>query len=105
MGKKKKNWKYAQAETRKCGTMICTHCKQPISSGDYRYYETEEAFHCQHRACSEQDLTWAMLDKRVVEHIAGLRQKLDEYKTFRDRWDEVALNDEIESLERYFDGA
>lgn len=43
--------------------MICTDCQKPITSGDFRYRETDDAYKPQHRACSESDPGWETYDK------------------------------------------
>jgi hypothetical protein len=103
MSKKHRNWRYADAKTSMTGTMICTCCNRPITSGEYRYFETGEAYHSQHRSCSEHDPAWLKIDREWAEHLERQRNKLTAYKEFRDKWDESALDEEIENLEQYLE--
>ena len=65
--RKKHNWKYANAQNVNVGCMVCTHCQKPITSGDFRYRETDEAYKPQHRACSESDSGWDAYDQKNTE--------------------------------------
>lgn len=95
-----KQWEYGDTKTYKCGTMICTHCKIKITSGEFRFYETDESYHCQHRACSAKDIEWSRIDKIRAENISYLQMKLNAYKEFRDKWGDSDISDEIYSLKK-----
>lgn len=57
-------WSYANAATSTHGTMICTACRKPVESGEYRVRETRDAYKVQHRACSADDPAWAARDSK-----------------------------------------
>lgn len=97
----KKNWEYCSANGGSHGTMICTACRQKVTEGQYRVYETEEAFHVQHRACSKDDPQWAVLDNSEASTIRSARERLAAYIAFRDEWNESALNEEISDLQDF----
>jgi hypothetical protein len=103
MPKKKKRWQYCSAIGGSHGTMICTACQKKVTEGDYRVYETEEAYHVQHRACSKFDPKWTELDDYRTQQINNIRERLAAYTAFRDEWNESALNDEIADMQRILD--
>lgn len=98
---KKKRWQYCSANGGSHGTMICTACQKKVTEGQYRVYETEEAYHVQHRACSKSDPKWAELDASQTNHVEATRARLAAYIAFRDEWNESALNEEIEDMQSY----
>jgi hypothetical protein len=95
---KRKNWEYANALTSKHGSMICTHCKKAIETGDYRYAQVTKGhdweYVTQHRVCSKDDSQWAERDERDKLHIEELQEKLKEYEAFYARWEEEAIDKE-----------
>jgi hypothetical protein len=97
----KKRWQYCSANGGSHGTMICTACRKLVTEGEYRVYETEEAFHVQHRSCSKSDPKWAELDARQVNYVEATKARLAAYIAFRDEWNESALNEEIEDMQAY----
>lgn len=60
----RKEWSYAQTPGTRVGLMICTGCNKPITDGDFRYRETEEAYLPQHRACCASDPHWGEVDTK-----------------------------------------
>jgi hypothetical protein len=96
---KKKHWKYLNAATCRLGTMVCITCGQVINVGQYRSYETEEAYHPQHRKCSSDDPKWLALDAESAREVPRLQQQLAAYQAFRMKWDETALDEEIAGME------
>jgi hypothetical protein len=72
-----------------------------VTEGEYRVYETEEAFHVQHRACSKSDPKWGELDARQVNYLEATKARLAAYIAFRDEWNESALDEEIEDMQAY----
>ncbi|MBK3780162.1 hypothetical protein G3A43_07815 [Paraburkholderia aspalathi] len=98
---KKKRWQYCSAKGGSHGTMICTACQKKVTEGEYRVNETEEAYHVQHRACSKIDPKWAELDSQGDASIKSVRTRLAAYITFRDEWNESALNEEIEEMQTF----
>lgn len=64
-----KHWDYATAPGSSHGFMVCTACHKPITEGQYRVRETEAAYLSQHRACSQNDPKWALLDKEEASRV------------------------------------
>ena len=58
---KKKNWVYTNASYSSHGLMKCCSCNDHITDGDYRYYDSGEAYVCQCYRCGRGDQKW--LDK------------------------------------------
>ena len=81
-----KSWRYDEAETRKVGTMICTACRKPITTGSFRYRETESAFLPQHRECSADDPNWAKMDTGRKMAAEQEVQRRVEFAAFVDKW-------------------
>lgn len=101
MSKKRKNWRYMSADNCSYGTMICISCHKKVTEGPFRFYETDEAFHVQHRACSSEDPKWAELDHQAADSITSTRDRLAAYIAFRDQWDESALDEGIEQMQAF----
>lgn len=95
---RRKKWMYLRAPESRYGLMICTVCKEKIRSGDYRCYETSEAYHSQHRACSEGSPAWAELDAERVARRAELQAKRAEFEAFRAKWGPCGLDYEIDRM-------
>ncbi|WP_126223444.1 hypothetical protein [Burkholderia ambifaria] len=98
---KKKNWRYQNADNCSYGTMICTACHKKVTEGQFRVYETAEAFHVQHRACSTTDPKWAEMDSRMADAIRSNRERLAAYLKFREQWGESALDEVIEEMQDF----
>lgn len=98
----KKNWHYAHASSQQVGTMVCIKCQQLIDCGQFKWYENfkQDAYLSMHRSCSEEDPKWGILDAEGEKNILDWRRRLEAYKAFRDQWNESALNEEIEDMER-----
>ena len=92
-------WYYSDVANQKVGSMICTNCKHSIHTGEYRYRETDEAYLAQHRHCSTDDKAWSGRDVKRAKCQEADRVRLRAYKSFRDKWDESALDEEIEEME------
>lgn len=67
---------YADASTSSHGTMICTACSKPISTGPYRYRQKfkkhDWAYQAQHRACSASDRGWIKWDEQIAARPSRL---------------------------------
>lgn len=96
----KKHWIYADARSAVYGTMICSACNKRIISGLFRFYDSGFALISQHKACSLNDLHWNRNDVAVKQRLAVLKDKLQQYLCFRDIWNENALDEEIESMQK-----
>lgn len=94
----RKTWHYAIAPGTRAGLMVCTVCRKPIESGQFRYHSTKEAHFPQHRACSESDPRWKYLDNHQLKQIADAKATLEDFRRIQDRgfWD---VSEEIEELE------
>lgn len=66
---KKKNWVYTEAPGCKVGLMKCCGCNKKITSGEYRYYETEHAYVPQCKSCGGGDTHWVEHDRQNAEAI------------------------------------
>jgi hypothetical protein len=58
------SWQYADDATSHHGLMRCCSCGNPIK-GPYRVREKNDAYVTQHRACSEFDPQWAVMDRQA----------------------------------------
>jgi hypothetical protein len=88
----KHRWYYADANGCRVGTMICTACRKPIESGLFRYRETERADLPAHRACTEFDPQWAVIDQCATESEARYLKMQPIRDAFPDCDDDDALN-------------
>ena len=72
----------------KYGDMICTACSKEITSGDFRVRlsEKHDAYQPQHRACSEQDAQWAILDAKRKKASAKEAAYKSACEKFARRW-------------------
>lgn len=87
MGKKSKHhYIYASARSTQVGRMMCSVCNQKIVEGDYRYYETEEAYVPQHRACCANDPYWAKQDAEEAAALAYREAFRAACKEFVEKW-------------------
>lgn len=62
-----KHWVYSDASLCIVGDMVCVACRQKISAGLFRYYETDEAYHPQHKVCAPGDPEWTRISERAVK--------------------------------------
>lgn len=79
--------------------MRCTACQKPVSEGEFRIRETEEAYLVQHRHCSTDDENWAKLDAVVVEGLGRMKVRLTAYLAFREEWKADDLDESIEWMQ------
>ena len=96
----KKNWQGSNTRSSSCGTMICCHCNQKIIEGDYAFYQDSEgAFTCAHRRCSEhlQEM-WDRIDKKRAVLVIALTERIEAFEQFAKKWGTSLLDDEIENL-------
>lgn len=98
MSKRKKDWRYCDANHQKCGVMVCNKCNQDITTGQFKVYEDNDgAFRGHHhRACSEDDAKWASLDREAAARLAKCEQYLAAMIKFKEEWGTDALDEEIE---------
>lgn len=97
----KKHWWYIDdARHRAMGEMVCTGCNQPITIGSYRARDAGDRYITQHRACSSFDPEWERRDIKTRKSLNELEEKVNAYRAFRDKWNEYALDEAIESLEQ-----
>lgn len=61
---KSKHWVYAEANGCTVGLMKCCSCGKKITEGEFRYYETEEAYVCQCKKCGGSDNRWVERDRK-----------------------------------------
>jgi hypothetical protein len=84
---------YHNAATSSAGTMICAACNKPITEGEFRSYKRTKdqdwGYVTHHRACSENDPQWALLDKRRADNeerwnsfVAAVHELAAEYPDF-----------------------
>lgn len=95
----KKDWSHWNCSMGSHGEMRCCSCGKKITSGDYRVRQNSKGFITQHRNCSVDDPEWAKRDASNQAYLNGLKERLDAYKAFRDKWNESALDEEIELIE------
>ncbi|MBB4004439.1 hypothetical protein [Aurantimonas endophytica] len=88
-----KGCRYENASTSRHGLMVCNVCSQSIDEGDYRCRETEEAYITQHRACSQDDPQWAVLDRQRANHAARQERLAEAATAFIEYWGVVDLSE------------
>lgn len=87
---KRKHWIYTEANGCTVGLMRCCSCGKKITSGEFRYHETEEAYVCQCKKCGGSDNRWIEKDRQ-------------EAALLRKRWEEDAQTDHKVLLRRIKD--
>lgn len=91
----KRSYSYENAATVSLGRMICTTCHEKIFTGKFRSYELPDVYVVQHRACSDHDPQWAVLDKEEDERKAWRRDYVAACREFNAKWNTSALDEEI----------
>tara|TARA_R100001086_G_scaffold187490_2_gene105581 strand:- start:2231 stop:2533 length:303 start_codon:yes stop_codon:yes gene_type:complete len=66
-------YQYVDARFIKTGIMLCTVCGKAIYEGEYRFYETAEAYFNTHKHCCSDDPEWARRD--AIKEAAEQRLK------------------------------
>jgi hypothetical protein len=66
---KRKHWIYAEANGCTVGLMRCCSCGKKITSGEFRYHETEEAYVCQCKKCGGSDSRWIEKDRQEADMV------------------------------------
>lgn len=87
---KRKDWVYTNANGQSIGLMKCCSCGKKITEGEFRYYETEEAYVCQCKKCGGSDNRWIERDRQIAA-------------TTRKQWEEDARTDHVVLLQRIKD--
>lgn len=95
---RKRHYVYVALPWSSVGLMCCSCCGKKITEGQYRYFETEEAYVPQHRACCEDDPEWKQLDKEQAIREQQRSDMLADAIAFRDKWGVTDLNELIEEL-------
>lgn len=92
---KRKYWVYAEANSCTVGLMKCCSCGKKIAEGEFRYYETEEAYVCQCKTCGGSDSRWIERDRQEAALV-------------RRQWESDARTDHVVLLQRiqeaFFEG-
>ena len=92
---KRKDWVYAEANGCTVGLMKCCSCGKKITEGEFRYYETEEAYVCQCKTCGGSDSRWIERDRQEAALV-------------RRQWESDARTDHVVLLQRiqeaFFEG-
>lgn len=92
---KRKYWVYAEANSCTVGLMKCCSCGKKITEGEFRYYETEEAYVCQCKTCGGSDSRWIERDRQEAALV-------------RRQWESDARTDHVVLLQRiqeaFFEG-
>ena len=87
---KRRHWVYAEANGCTVGLMRCCSCGKKITSGEFRYYETEEAYVCQCKKCGGSDKCWIEKDRQEAALV-------------RKQWESDARTDHVVLLQRIKD--
>lgn len=87
---KRRDWTYTEAPGCKVGLMKCCSCGKKITEGEYRYFETEDAYIPQCKPCGGSDSRWVERDRQ----IAAVARK---------QWEEDAKTDHVTLLARIKD--
>ena len=87
---KRKHWVYAEANGCTVGLMRCCSCGKKITSGEFRYHETEEAYVCQCKKCGGSDNRWIEKDRQEAALV-------------RKQWESDAQTDHVVILQRIKD--
>lgn len=61
---KNKHWIYQDANGCTVGLMKCCGCGKKITSGEFRYYDSGDAYVCQCKACGGGDTKWMERDRQ-----------------------------------------
>lgn len=90
---------YMKAEGARCGIMLCSNCGKPIASGWYSVKQNPEGEYRAHlhRACSEDDLQWQVIDAHHAQQEEIKKDFIEDCKLFRDKWG-------IDDLDHYIEG-
>lgn len=80
-----KTWSYTSTP-HQVGLMICTACRQPITDGEYRFRETEDAYLPQHRSCCQSDPNWLRLDREEQKRLDYHRRRQADFDAFVKEW-------------------
>ena len=97
-----KRWTYTSAASSRRGLMQCNCCGKAIE-GEYRCREGRDGVITQHRECTTDDKEWVKRDALIETARTRAKERLEAYKTFRDHWDEMALDLAIEQLEKHIE--
>lgn len=87
---KNKHWIYQEANGCTVGLMKCCGCGKKITSGEFRYYDSGNAYVCQCKSCGGSEARWVERDR---QHAALVRKQ----------WEEDARTDHIVLLQRIKD--
>ena len=82
----RRHWYYVNDCRQKVGLMICTHCNSPITEGEYRYRETDDAYLPQHRNCSEHDQKWQEIDAKREADTKFAAERKEAARQFVEKW-------------------
>jgi hypothetical protein len=66
--------------------MRCSICNRKIEVGEFRYYETTNAYVSQHRACTEDDPEWSARDENKAKHSQRLSELKRACEAFNAQW-------------------
>lgn len=97
---KNRHYNYSNARYSSSGTMVCSFCNKKITTGDYRYYETPNAYISQHRACCADDPHWKELDNEQAALDHRNAEMLADATAFRAKWGVSDLDDLIGDLSK-----
>jgi hypothetical protein len=96
------NHQYLNADTSRCGTMLCSGCGKQIVDGQYRCYQRNKsydwAYVTHHRNCCSDDPKWQWLDAQCELEKARSAEFLIAAVEFRDKWGVSDLDELIEEL-------
>lgn len=96
---RKHYWYHANAPSTQAGNMICTVCYKQITSGDFRYRETEDAYLTQHRGCCQNDTYWKKKDRDSTKEKERFEKLLVAATGFKEKWQIDDLDDLIAELQ------
>lgn len=90
-----RNYDYTAVEQEPCLNRVCSICGGKVLAGQYRRYELPAVYVVEHRACSEHDPEWAVMDKAEAEKLVWRREYVAACREFQAKWNTDALDEEI----------
>jgi hypothetical protein len=95
MSRRKRYYRYTNAATSSTGIMVCSVCRKAITEGEYRYFDNGDAYINQHRACTESDAQWALMDHQRIEGMARYSKFVAACVEFKAKWGVTELDEYI----------
>jgi hypothetical protein len=95
MSRRKRNYHYTDAARAAIGIMVCSVCRKAITEGEYRYFDNGDAYINQHRACTEDDAEWALMDRQRFEGMIWHSKFVAACIEFKAKWGVTELDDYI----------